>query len=264
MKLEDVFEYAKRNSRAVFIPYLTGGYPNMNRSLDLLEVLADSGADIIELGIPFSDPIADGVTIQEASSQALLHGATPKGVLRLVSYITSRYDVPIIVMTYINPVLRIGVRNFLQLSKESGVCGLIIPDLPLEEARKLKPIINEFGISLVLLASPTTNDRRLIEIMDESDGFVYLVSLKGTTGERETIPQTALDLIKRSRMLKPEKNLAIGFGISTPQQASFLVKNGADGIVVGSKLISIIKANIDNAEDALRKVVKEFLSAMHR
>ncbi|MCS7133168.1 MAG: tryptophan synthase subunit alpha, partial [Aigarchaeota archaeon] len=172
-------------------------------------------------------------------------------VLEIACHITSRYDVSMVILTYLNPVYRMGVEKFMEKAQSMGVSGLIIPDLPLEEARAIKPISEKYGISLVLLAAPTTSDERLAQILEESMSFTYLISLKGTTGERDEVPPTAQQLLLRAKKIKPDKPVAIGFGISSPSQTKKLSKLGADGIIVGSRLISEIKKNEDRPEEAV-------------
>lgn len=260
--LEERFLRARRRGKTLFIPFLTGGYPDIEKSKRVLEAVAEAGVEVIELGIPFSDPIADGVTIQEANARALMAGATPVKVLEIAGHITSRYDVSVVILSYLNPVYRIGMNRFMERARAMGVEGLIVPDLPLEEARLVRPIAERYEMSLVLLAAPTTSDVRLAQILDESMGFTYLVSLKGTTGEREEIPPTAEQLLLRAKGIRPDKPVAVGFGISSPVQASRLGALGADGIIVGSRLISEIKRSGDEPEDAVKALVQSFLRGL--
>ena len=254
-------ERFRRNS-TLFIPYLTGGFPSLEKSERILRAMADEGVEVMEVGIPFSDPIADGITIQEATTIALSSGATPRKILDMAGRITSSYDTSIVLMTYLNPIYRFGIERFLEKMREKNVSGIIIPDLPLEEAQLIKHPAQKHGISLILLASPTTNDRRLTRILRESMGFTYLVSLKGTTGERDAIPDSAYQIIRRAKRLAPNKPVAIGFGISNPQHARKLAQEGADGVVVGSKIISTIKSNINDAEANVRKLIRSFLDVL--
>ncbi|HDD42738.1 MAG TPA: tryptophan synthase subunit alpha [Nitrososphaeria archaeon] len=261
-KLREVFQEARRRGRVLFIPFLTGGYPSLEKSLQILVAIAEAGARIIELGIPFSDPIADGTTIQESSFMALQAGATPKKVLKLAEKLSGSYDVSIVILTYLNPVYRMGIRRFFEKARENGVSGIIIPDLPLEEARMVKHVAIEKDVSLILLAAPTTSDERLKLILRETMGFAYLVSLTGTTGEREKLPPTAIQLLQRSKRINQETPVAVGFGISKVSQAIELARLGADGIIVGSKIISAIRENVDGAEEAVRSLVGSFVKAL--
>ncbi len=248
--------------RTLFIPYMTGGFPNLSKSESILRAMAEEGVKVMEVGIPFSDPIADGITIQEATSTALSSGATPRKILDMIGRITSSYDVSIVLMTYLNPVYRFGVDRFLEKMREKGASGIIIPDLPLEESHIIKLPAKKHDVSLILLAAPTTSDARLRRILEESMGFTYLVSLKGTTGERSQIPKTAYRIIRRAKSLAPSRRIAIGFGISSPQHAKDLAKQGADGIIVGSKIISSIRNDPENAESRIRDLVKSFLKVL--
>lgn len=261
-KLRAVFQEARRRGHKLFIPFLMGGYPSLEKSLQILVAAAEAGARIIELGIPFSDPIADGATIQESSFIALQAGTTPRKVLELAERLLRSYDVSIVILTYLNPAYRMGIRRFFEKARESGVSGIIIPDLPLEEARRMRHIAIENDVSLVLLAAPTTSDRRLELILRETMGFAYLVSLTGTTGEREKLSPTAIKLLQRSKRINQETPLAVGFGISKVSQAVELARLGADGIIVGSKLISTIKENTSHAEEAVKDLVESFVKAL--
>jgi tryptophan synthase alpha chain len=260
--LEERFRRARRMGRSLFIPYITGGYPDTETCRRILDAMAGAGAEIIELGIPFSDPIADGVTIQEATFKALQAGATPRRVLELAGEISSSHDVSIVILTYLNPVYRMGSRRFMEEASRRGVEGIIIPDLPLEEAGPVKGVAMEHGISLVLLAAPTTSDERLARILDETMGFTYLVSLTGTTGERDALPPTAIQLLRRSKSISPEKPVAVGFGVSRPDQAVELARLGADGVIAGSRIISEIKRSSASPEKAVERLMREFMEAL--
>lgn len=261
-ELEERFKRARRSNRSIFIPYVTGGYPSIEVCKRILRAMADAGVELIELGIPFSDPIADGVTIQEATFKALQAGATPRKTLEMAGEISAAYDLSIVILTYLNPVYKMGLRRFMVEASRHGVDGVIIPDLPLEEAEPMKRIAIEYGISLVLFAAPTTSDERLARILDETMGFAYLVSLTGTTGEREVLPPTAIQLLKRSKRLNPEKPVAVGFGVSRPEQAVELAKLGADGVIVGSKIISEIGRSLESPEKTVEALVREFVKAL--
>jgi len=263
-RIGEAFARAKRDPGGLVIPYLTGGYPDLEKSEQLLCALAEAGAEVIELGIPFSDPIADGVTIQEATYIALRSGATPIKVLKLAERVTGRYDVSMIILSYLNPIIRIGISRFMEEASSRGVSGLIVPDLPLEEAGLVKSCAERFNVSLILLAAPTTNDERLARIIELSDDFTYLVSLKGVTGARDRIPETAASLVRRAKRLRPDKYVAVGFGISTPTQAAQLIEEGADGIIVGSKLISLIMENPGREFEALNSFFSSFIDGIRQ
>ena len=260
-ELRERFYSARRRGHRLFIPFLTGGFPTLEKSLEILMAMAEAGAEIIELGIPFSDPIADGATIQESTYIALKAGATPRKILGLAKELTRSYNVSPVILTYLNPLYRMGVREFVEEARRSGVSGLIIPDLPLEEAKQIKHIAIKNDISLILLAAPTTSDERLKKILQETMGFAYLVSLTGTTGERAKLPESAIHLLERSKRLNHETPLAVGFGISSISQAIKLARMGADGIIVGSKIIPTIKRSANAVED-VRNLVESFVKAL--
>jgi tryptophan synthase alpha chain len=259
MELEEAFKDARSRGSAVFVAYMTGGFPDLERCVEVLTAMAEEGADVLEVGIPFSDPIADGVTIQEASQIALSKGTTPRRVLGIVEEVRRRVGVPVVLMSYLNVVLRYGLRRFAEDARSSGASALIFPDLPLEESDPFKRVLNHARLGLVLLASPVTSTRRLAAILDSSDVFTYLVSVTGVTGERREIPDSALELLRRSKELRPEKRVAVGFGVSSPEHGRVLAAEGADGVVVGSKLVSLV---MRGTLDDLRVFVREFKASL--
>jgi tryptophan synthase alpha chain len=222
-----------RGGRA-FVPYVTGGHPNVDPPL--LRALEDAGADAIEVGIPFSDPVMDGGVIQRASAEALVAGATPSGVLRMIA--ASEVSVPVVVMTYVNPVYRRGIERFLDEAAAAGVGGMIVPDLPVDEADALLSAARERSLAAVLLASPGTARERLERIASSSGGFVYCVSTYGVTGVRDTLSDTARDVVEALRSLT-DLPLLVGVGVGTPEQAAAAC-SFADGVVVGSALMDAV------------------------
>lgn len=228
-RLSDVF----RPERAAFIPFLVAGDPTPQASLDYLRALLPA-ADVLEVGLPFSDPVADGPTIQAAGVRALRAGTTPQGVLDLIAELQS--PVPVVILTYLNPILRCGPEAFLERAARAGVSGLVIPDLPPDEAGSLRSLADGVGIDLVCLAAPTSPDHRLDLIARASRGFVYCVSLTGVTGARSALPAGVEDLITRLRR-RTSLPLAVGFGISRPSQVRDLSRV-ADGVIVGSALVA--------------------------
>jgi tryptophan synthase alpha chain len=222
-----------RGGRA-FVPYVTGGHPHVDASL--LRALEDAGADAIEIGIPFSDPVMDGGVIQRASAEALTAGATPEAVLRMIA--GSEVSVPLAVMTYVNPVYRRGIERFLDEAAASGVSGVIVPDLPVDEADALLVAARDRSIAAVLLASPGTSRERLEMISSASSGFVYCVSTYGVTGVRESLSDTAEQVVGALRALT-DLPLLVGVGVGTPDQAAAAC-SFADGVVVGSALMDAV------------------------
>ena len=232
--IEATLRAARDRGRKLLVPYLTGG---LGRAwTDAVRAVADAGADTIEIGIPFSDPMMDGPTIQEASARALLDGATPPGIFSALSGIDA--GVPLVAMTYYNLVFRAGERRFARTLADSGVAGAIVPDLPLEESVEWEREAAAAGVETILLAAPVTPDDRLAEICRRSHGFVYGVSRMGTTGEREDLAEAAGVMAKRLKATT-EKPVLIGFGVTTPEQAVEVCRH-ADGVIVGSALVRIL------------------------
>jgi tryptophan synthase alpha chain len=235
-RLEQALRARRDAGGRAFVPYVTGGYPGVDA--DLLRALADAGADAIEVGIPFSDPVMDGGVIQEASATALRSGATPAGVLRTIR--GAGVDVPLAVMTYVNPVYRRGLPAFLDEVVAAGVSGLIVPDLPVDESEEVRAQAAARDLDAVLLAAPGTEPGRLATIGRRSRGFVYCVAMYGVTGARDHLEATAREVVDGLRQLT-DLPLLVGVGIGTPVQASEACAF-ADGVVVGSALMSRVVA----------------------
>ncbi len=221
------------------IAYITAGYPDIEATPKIAAVLAESGADIIELGIPFSDPLADGATIQKASHEALLKGTTPKMCLEIAAAIGQKTDVPLVFMTYYNPILNFGLEDFCRGCTGAGVSGLIVPDLPPEEGAELENVTRKHALDLIYLLAPTSTGERIAAVAARSRGFIYLVSLTGVTGARDTLPAELEGFVARVRE-KAKQPLCVGFGVSTPEHAR-RVAAIADGVIVGSRLIQLIE-----------------------
>ncbi len=231
-----------RPGHKALIAYITIGYPNMKTTLEVASVLSDNGCDIIELGIPFSDPLADGVTIQQASYQALQQGVTPQVCLEVAYQLRQKLATPLVFMTYYNPVFNFGVEAFCQASTAAGIDGLIVPDLPLEEGAELEVITQKHNLDLIYLLAPTSTEERISMVANRSQGFIYLVSITGVTGARQTLPPELEGFVKRVRQ-KARQPLYVGFGISTPEQARRVAKV-ADGVIVGSRLIQLMEEDV--------------------
>jgi len=221
------------------IAYITVGYPTIDATLKVVPLLADSGADIVELGIPFSDPLADGVTIQKSSFHALQNGVTPQLCLEVARQLSRKVNIPLVFMTYLNPVFSYGLEEFGTACARSGISGLIIPDLPPEEGSELEAISQRQGLDLVYLLAPTSTEERIKLVAEKSRGFIYLVSVTGVTGVRDRIPANLAASVARVRKIATQP-LCVGFGISTPQQASQIARI-ADGVIVGSRLIQLME-----------------------
>jgi len=225
------------------IPYVTVGYPSVETTLKVVPLLASSGCDIVELGIPFSDPLADGATIQKASFHALQNGVTLHLCLEVAKQLSETVEIPLVFMTYFNPVFSYGLEEFCTAGRRSGVDGLIIPDLPPEEATELETITRRQGLDLIYLLSPTSTEERIRLVAGRSRGFIYLVSVSGVTGARYRLPLDLDAFVARVRRITKQP-LCVGFGISTPEQAKQVVQT-ADGVIVGSRLIQLMEAEDD-------------------
>ena len=238
-RIAEKFETLRKERRTALIPYISSGYPDLDTTRRFVLELERCGANIVELGVPFSDPVADGPTIQRASLRALQQGTTLKGIVETVTAIRNDSRIPIALMTYYNPVLAFGVRKFCREAARAGVDGLIIPDLPPEEAGDLIASCREQNIATVFLVAPTSSEDRIAKIDSYTTGFLYCVSLTGVTGARTSMGADVPVFMEtvRSRSTHP---LAIGFGISTPVQAYEAAKL-ADGIIVGSAVINVIE-----------------------
>ncbi|GBD46084.1 Tryptophan synthase alpha chain [bacterium HR41] len=241
--------------RAALMPYLLGGYPDLETSRACLVAAVEAGADLVELGIPFSDPLADGPVIHHAATLALERGVTPGDVLALAASVAER--VPVVVMVYANVVFTRGTERFLDELRAAGVAGLIVPDLPFDEAAVVRAAADERGLALVPLCAPTTPDDRLRVLAAGARGFVYAVSLTGTTGERDALPPGLDRFVAHVRSLAPVP-VAVGFGVSRPEQAA-RVAEIADGVIVGSR---IVRAAGEGGTDAVRTVVSELAAAV--
>ena len=225
--------------RKALIPYITLGYPSAETALEVVPLLEEWGADIVELGIPFSDPLADGVTIQEASFQALSLGMNPGLALDIASRLRRKVAIPLVFMSYYNPIFHFGRSAFCRACAESGVAGLIVPDLPPEEGKELGMACEKNGVDLVYLLAPNSGESRTRLVAERSRGFIYLVSLTGVTGPRKALPKGLEAFVQRVRR-ETSLPLAVGFGIAGPEQAK-RVARVADGVIVGSRVVQLIQ-----------------------
>jgi len=246
-----------RTGHKALIPYVTVGYPSVEDTLEVVPLLADSGCDIVELGIPFSDPLADGATIQKASFCALKNGVSPKLCLEVAEELSRKVDVPLVFMTYFNPVLSYGLGKFCAACARSGVDGLIIPDLPPDEGSELEAITRKHNLDLIYLLAPTSSDERITLVADRARGFIYLVSVTGVTGARDSLPPELNSFVARVRKVARQP-LCVGFGISTPEQARHVAEI-ADGVIVGSRIIQLMEtdglAAVGNFVSKLRRAL---------
>ncbi len=255
--ITQTFSALKAQDRVALMPYFTLGYPTPEQSLDVVAALAEAGADLIELGVPFSDPLADGPTIQHSTQVALEQGITVRACLELVAQARKRgITQPLLLMGYINPVLAYGVERYATDARAAGADGLILPDLPMEEAQAVEAACRANGLALVYLVSPASTPERIAALAERTSGFLYLVSLTGVTGARASLAPDLADFVARVRT-EARTPIAIGFGISNPAQAQ-VVAGLADGVIIGSAVISAAGKADDPAEGAAR-----FLREIH-
>lgn len=257
-RIEQTFEQLKERQQAALIPFITAGDPNLETTEQIIYTLVDAGVDLIELGVPFSDPMADGPTIQASSERALAAGATLKGVLALVERVRQRTQVPIVLMGYYNPILRYGAELFSQHAKKAGVDGLLIVDLPHEEKDELCTYLNPQGVHLITLLAPTTPAPRAEELLSQARGFVYYVSITGVTGTTKVDVASIEAQVKRLRDLSPVP-VAVGFGITTAEDAEAIARF-SDAVVFGSALVNVIKNNADSSR--LLEEVYQFVDGL--
>jgi len=261
-RIKEVFRRLKREGRCALIPYFMGFYPNSKVFESLLIAAQDSGADLVEVGIPFSDPIADGPTIQEAGSVALSQGATARKILDFLRKMRSKLSLPVIVMTYTNLILQYGIDAFFRDCASAEVEGSILADLPVEESRVFKAAAGKNNVDVIQLAAPTSTRNRLMKIARESQGFIYFVSVTGVTGARPNEKFELKSYIERLRAVS-DLPICVGFGIATPKQAAAMARI-VDGVIIGSAIIGTIKRSKGDAANAavyflrrMRKAIDE-------
>jgi len=255
------FDDLRRAGDLGLVAYLTAGDPTLEATERLVAALAEAGADVVELGVPFSDPLADGPTIQRASERALRSGTTLAGVLGLVRKLRQKTEVPLVLFSYFNPVLQMGLSTFADEAAAAGADGVLITDLTPEEADEYRHAVASRGLDTIFLAAPTSTDARLVRIAESSTGFLYLVSRTGVTGAREALPEDLPALVRRARRVT-SLPIAVGFGISLPGHVSIL-GGLADAAVVGSVLVEEIEraASVDEAASAVAGRIRAFKQA---
>lgn len=256
-RIDKKFQELRRDNTPAFMPYLCAGDPTPQLTSKILLTLEEAGADLIELGVPFSDPIADGPTVQRSSERALKHNISLNQILDLVSELRHKTDIPIALMSYYNPIFRMGEKAFCQAARDAGVDGIIVPDLPVEESEPLLEVAPQYNIATIFLVAPTSPPERMKNIAAASTGFIYCVSLTGVTGVRSTLSDEVTPMIGELRK-HTDRPISVGFGISTPEQAK-QVAAVADGVIVGSAIVNVIEENMDD-EAKLLTAVKEFAS----
>jgi tryptophan synthase alpha chain len=256
-KTDAVLRSNKNANRDSLIGYFPAGYPTLDQSIEAAVAMCQSGVDVLELGVPYSDPVMDGVVIQQATQEALENGFKLRQVFDAVKQITSRVDTPVLVMTYWNPVLQYGVEKFAMDLKEAGGAGLITPDLIPDEAGEWLRVSDELSLDRVFLATPTSTPERVKRASELSRGFVYAVSTMGITGARDEVDQLARGVVASVRNESPAQNTAVGIGISTGEQAA-QVNEYSDGAIVGSVFIKAFKAGgVTELQNKVREIVSE-------
>ncbi|MBD1824303.1 tryptophan synthase subunit alpha [Cyanobacteria bacterium FACHB-DQ100] len=256
--VSECFERLRNQGRCALIPFLTAGDPDLETTAQALQILDRNGADLIELGVPYSDPLADGPVIQAAATRSLANGTRLDDVLQLVKQVAPSLRSPIILFTYYNPILNRGIESFLKEISEAGAKGLVVPDLPLEEAETLLRPAKEYGIELILLVAPTSPPERIAAIAQQSQGFIYLVSTTGVTGMRSQMESRVKDLIAELRQVT-DKAIGVGFGISQPEQARQVMNWGADAAIVGS---AFVKRLSEGSPAEGLKAIEEFCQTL--
>ena len=257
IKIADAFSNGK-----AFIPFLTCGDPDIETTESLVRAMAKAGADLIELGIPFSDPTAEGPVIQDASARALQAGATTDKIFDMVRRLRQDLTIPMVFMTYANVVFSCGAERFIKTAAEIGIQGLILPDVPFEEKAEFEPLCKQYGLELISMIAPTS-DERVGAIAGGAEGFIYCVSSLGVTGVRERITTDVGAMIRLVKQTRADIPCAVGFGVSTPEQARRMVRDeGADGVIVGSAIVKLIAAHGRGAAPHAADFVREMAAAI--
>ena len=255
-RLNRKFQELSEKNEAALICYVVAGYPNIPTTNEILSSIVKGGADVIEIGIPFSDPIADGPTIQEASYRALLAGVTPEKSLEISKNIRKKYpSLPVVILTYSNILQRVGFEYFMKKSKECGVDGFILPDMAIEESDKYVMEASHLDLATIFLASPNTTPGRLEAILARTSGFMYVVSVYGITGQRRSFEDYSLTAIRNVKQVVGSRMpVAVGFGISSPSHIKPMIRAGADAIIVGSAIVNIIRNFSGNKKKMLQQI----------
>jgi tryptophan synthase alpha chain len=259
-RIERKFRELKSNGRKALITFITAGDPDLEMTFNLVLEMERRGADIVELGVPFSDPLADGTTIQRASQRALNNKIKLKDILKLVYKLRQKTEIPIILMSYLNPVYKYGWEEFARMCRKTGVDGIIIPDLVPEEAEDWLKVARHYKLSTIFLAAPTSPLERIKKIANKSTGFLYYVSLTGVTGARDRLNSRVIESLKAIKSIT-DRPVACGFGISNPEQAR-KVSRYSDGVIVGSAIIDLIERS--STRKAILRNVGNFISSLHQ
>jgi tryptophan synthase alpha chain len=247
---QDLF---KRLNRAALIPFFVIGDPDEQTSLELVKTAIDAGADVLELGIPFSDPVADGPTIQKADIRALNSGMTPARALAFIRKVTDYRPIPVGLLVYYNLLIQYGLEQFFADFKAAGGTSVLVADLSIDDADEIAPLAQKAGLETVFMVTPNTAEDRIKQVARRTTGFIYTVSLLGTTGERTALSDSVRPLVARLKSLT-DKPVCVGFGISTPQHAAQVAAAGADGVIIGSRIVKFIEENPDSPKTMKEKV----------
>lgn len=259
--IESAFRKRTEKGEKALVTYFMAGDPDLNTTKKLISSFSQSEVDVIELGVPFSDPLADGPVIQEAGQRALAQGATLQKTLDLVNEVRAAVDTPIVIMTYFNLFLQYGLERFAEAASECGVDGVIVPDLPMEEAQEFNDVLGAKGLAYIYLIAPTSSDERMRHISESARGFIYYVSRTGVTGMQTSIADDLADNLKRIRAVT-QLPVAVGFGISSPEQAQTIAAD-SDGVVIGSAIVRVIAEASENPERAAADFVRPYIQALH-
>nr|ACJ02767.1 indole-3-glycerol phosphate lyase IGL1 [Aphelandra squarrosa] len=250
LSISETFSKLKQRGEVALIPYITAGDPDLSTTAKALKILDSSGADIIELGVPYSDPLADGPVIQAAATRALARGASFEKVIGMLKDVVPQLSSPIALFIYYNVILKRGVKKFVTTLKETGVHGIIVPDVPLEETELLRNEAVKYNIEMVLLTTPTTPTERMKAIAEVAQGFIYLVSSVGVTGARASVSDKVPSLLHEIREVT-NKPVAVGFGISKPEHVKQVAEWGADGVIIGSAMVKVL-GEANSPEEGLK------------
>lgn len=256
------FQTLRSQQQCALIPFITAGDPDLETTAKALRILDRNGADAIELGVPYSDPLADGPTIQAAATRALEKGVNLEQVLKLIESVSPDLQAPIILFTYYNPILNLGVESFLKQISKAGVRGLVVPDLPVDESEELLTKAAKVGVEVILLVAPTSSQERIKTIAQKSQGFIYLVSVTGVTGVRSQVQGRVKDLLEQMHQMT-DKPIGVGFGISGSEQARQVKDWGADGVIAGSAFVErLAKGTPTEGLQAIESLCRELKGAI--
>ncbi len=251
----DVFSHLRSQGQAAMIPFFVIGDPDYDTSVRIIKAAIDAGADILELGIPFSDPIADGPTIQKADVRAMHRGMNTHKALELIREVKRHRDIPIGLLMYYNLIQQYGVERFFRDFREAGVNSVLVADLSIDDADEILGPATAAGLDAVFMVTPNTAADRMKRIASKATGFIYTVSLLGVTGTRDTLSDTVGELVRRLKAVT-EAPVCVGFGVSTPEHARTIADAGADGVIIGSRLVSMIENNLGDPETAIQEITR--------